>query len=160
MTINMLSRLHVHHWLDEVRQSENLTNTWLDPEKLYYNFSLYMNKSRNIDHSYNMFLRRLNKIQSYIGYIYKRIKHSYSGTRIFTYLIFNDETTFELDRNLRSHPVTPTNKYKQNMSYRNDLCHPITPSDTRHSRQSSSTSHLSNMSESIASNHSVANQQI
>ena len=70
MTNKNWLRLHFHQWLDEFRISVNLTNIWLSSEKLYYDFSLYLNKTKNEETTYNIFLRKLNIIQSCIGYIY------------------------------------------------------------------------------------------
>ena len=149
---------HLHQWLDKIRRSDHLTNKWSDADLLYNNFSLFMIKSNNEHIKYNIFLIKLNKIQSYIGFIYKTTNQCHSGNRIVIYLIYNDKSPSNFERLLQTLPRT--NNCNIYNCHHNDMCHPITPSDNRHNRDLLSISHIFNMSVSMSQNHSIPVENI
>ena len=103
MNTDVLRQL-IHHWLDDVRLSNTFTNVWKSAESLYDNFILNTKLYTKEDIKYTIFIRKLNNIQSYSGYIYMKVNHSRSGDRTFLYLVNREINSSSFDAILHSPP--------------------------------------------------------
>ena len=149
-----VTRCLLHQWIDEVITSKHITNRWCSSEKLYNNFMSYTKLSYKDIITLNIFVRKLNKIQSYSGHIYKSVIHNSSGDRSILYLIHTEFKTTNDETILGTPPRV--NRYIHSHSINNELPHPITPPDSRHCSNNNTTCRMPNMSVSNSQSHSTS----